>query len=126
VHELHHQDRAGRANFDPMAPEVVANPYPFYAELRRRGPVVWSETLGRWLIAGYDAVVDVYRDVATFSSAGGVSMRPMGAGEPPIDLPGQVIDNRAGLAAEIRIRAESCILGTKPTPSSPDGVISLL
>lgn len=72
--------------FDPMAPEMVADPYPFYAELRRLGQVSWSERLERWLIAGYDAAVEAARDVSTFSSARGVSMRPMGASEAPTIL----------------------------------------
>jgi hypothetical protein len=35
------------SSLDPFADEFLAAPYPFYAELRKAGPVVW-------LIAGTD------------------------------------------------------------------------
>jgi cytochrome P450 len=34
---------------DLGAPEVVADPYPYFAEERRRHPVAWHEASGRWL-----------------------------------------------------------------------------
>ena len=32
-------------DFNPLAPEVIANPYPYYAELRDKAPVIWLESL---------------------------------------------------------------------------------
>lgn len=34
---------------DLTAPEVVADPYPFFAEERARHPVAWHEPTGRWM-----------------------------------------------------------------------------
>ncbi len=45
---------------DLTAPEVVADPYPFFAEERLRHPVAWHEPGGSWLVfdhAGVDAVL---------------------------------------------------------------------
>ena len=45
---------------DLTAPEVVADPYPFFAEERLRHPVAWYEPGGSWLVfdhAGVDAVL---------------------------------------------------------------------
>ncbi len=52
-----------------MTPEVRANPYPLYAELRRR-PVCQVEPGGMWAISRYDDVVAVLKDPRRFSSAG--------------------------------------------------------
>ncbi|HYO54603.1 cytochrome P450 [Archangium sp.] len=59
-----------------MTPEVRANPYPLYAELRRR-PVCQVEPGGMWAVSRYDDVVTVLKDARRFSSAGlGQSFRP--------------------------------------------------
>lgn len=52
-----------------MAPEVRANPYPLYAELRRRA-VCQVEPGGMWAVSRYDDVVTVLKDPRRFSSAG--------------------------------------------------------
>ena len=52
-----------------MTPEVRANPYPLYAELRR-GPPRQVEPGGMWAISRYDDVVTVLKDPRRFSSAG--------------------------------------------------------
>ncbi|AKJ02945.1 hypothetical protein ATI61_113136 [Archangium gephyra] len=59
-----------------MTPEVRANPYPLYAELRRR-PVCQVEPGGMWAVSRYDDVVTVLKDPRRFSSEGlGRSFRP--------------------------------------------------
>jgi cytochrome P450 len=47
-------------DFDPTLPEVVADPYPFFAARRALNPVAWSPALGEWLTFGHpeaDAVL---------------------------------------------------------------------
>jgi len=47
--------------FNPFLPEFHANPYPFYARLRKEDPVHQSP-LGFWVLTRYDDVVTVLRD----------------------------------------------------------------
>lgn len=47
--------------FDPLSPEVVADPYPFYHRLRSDDPVHHSP-LGFWILTRYDDVVMALRD----------------------------------------------------------------
>jgi cytochrome P450 len=47
---------------DVTDPEVVADPYPFFAEERRRHRVAWHEPTGRWLTFGHGTANDVLRD----------------------------------------------------------------
>jgi hypothetical protein len=54
---------------DLMTPEVRANPYPLYAELRRTG-IRQVEPGGLWAVSRYDDVVAVMKDPRRFSSAG--------------------------------------------------------
>jgi unspecific monooxygenase len=46
---------------DLTAPEVVADPYPHFAEERRRHPVAWHEASGRWLTFDHPSANAVLR-----------------------------------------------------------------
>ncbi|RPI87133.1 MAG: cytochrome P450, partial [Chloroflexi bacterium] len=52
-------------------PEVRANPYPFYAQLRSADPVHWDEELGFWVLTRYADIASVYQD-PRFSRAQGL------------------------------------------------------
>jgi len=52
-------------------PEVRADPYPFYAQLRSQDPVHWDEELGFWMLTRYADIVSVYND-SRFSRAQGL------------------------------------------------------
>jgi len=45
-------------------------PVSAHRRLREAGPVVWSDSLGGWLVSSYDGVREVLSDVARFTSAG--------------------------------------------------------
>ena len=53
-----------------LAPEVRANPYPHYAELRRTTPVCQVEPGGLWAVTRFDDVVAVLKNPQLFSSEG--------------------------------------------------------
>jgi hypothetical protein len=40
-------------DYDPRRPETIADPFPIFAELRRRDPVHWSDVLGGWVLTRY-------------------------------------------------------------------------
>ncbi|HET9912568.1 MAG TPA: cytochrome P450 [Anaerolineales bacterium] len=52
-------------------PEVRANPYSFYAQLRTQDPVHWDEELGFWVLTRYADIASVYQD-PRFSRAQGL------------------------------------------------------
>jgi cytochrome P450 len=43
----------------PRLPWDAADPYPFYAQRRRDGEIVWDDTTGAWLVLGYHAARQV-------------------------------------------------------------------
>jgi cytochrome P450 len=53
---------------DLLAPEVVADPYPYLAALRDADPVHWSEAHRGWLVTSYDDVVAGLKDTRRLSS----------------------------------------------------------
>ena len=59
---------------DPFADDVLMEPYPFYADLRDAGPVVFLEHYGVWTCARHAEVQAVMNDWETFSSAAGVGI----------------------------------------------------
>lgn len=52
---------AGRDR-NPLSPENLLNPFPFYEELRVNDPVHWSDTLRAWILTRYDDVMNLFRD----------------------------------------------------------------
>ena len=44
-----------------LAPDVLNDPYAYFAHLRETDPVHWNERWGGWLILRYDDVVKVFR-----------------------------------------------------------------
>jgi cytochrome P450 len=55
--------------YNPLAPEVQENPYPYYASLRERHPVAWVEPLRCWTISRYQDVDYAIKNPQVFSSA---------------------------------------------------------
>ncbi len=53
---------------DLLAPEVIANPYPYLAQLREADPVHWNELHETWIITRYDDFLWVTRQPELFSS----------------------------------------------------------
>jgi len=82
---------------DPIEPAVEINltdpdlyshgdPYAVWRWLRKHDPVYWhppAELPGFWVLTKYDDVRAVYRDPATFSSSGGILLRPENYGGDP-------------------------------------------
>src|SRR5579859_8098290 len=48
-----------------LDPDVLANPYPLYEELRREQPVLWDPYLHAWVVTRYKDVVHVLRDFSS-------------------------------------------------------------
>ncbi len=59
---------------DLYADAVIRDPYPLYAELRARGPVVWLERHGVYALPRYAEVASVLRQPTRFISSRGVSL----------------------------------------------------
>jgi len=55
-----------------LRPEVRANPYPFYAQLRSQDPVHWDEDMGFWVLTRYADVASAFND-PRFSRAQGLT-----------------------------------------------------
>ena len=53
---------------DMFDPQVIARPHAFYAQLREKAPIVWSEQTQSWLLTRYEDVRRVLRDNELFSS----------------------------------------------------------
>jgi cytochrome P450 len=111
---------------DPFADDFLAEPYPFYEELREAGPVVWLERYELWVCARHAEVHAVLSDWETYSSAAGVGIddfrrskpwRPPSLileADPPLHTRSRTVMNRAlsakamaGLRASFQEAAES-------------------
>lgn len=55
-------------DYDPLSPAMIADPYPWYAELRQVGRAWYSERLRAWLLPGYDDCRAVLGDTDRFAS----------------------------------------------------------
>jgi cytochrome P450 len=50
-----------RRRYDPLRPDIVADPYPAYARLREESPVYWDRRFG-WIVSRYTDVAAAVRD----------------------------------------------------------------
>jgi cytochrome P450 len=50
-----------------FGPQMLADPYPFYARLRSRAPVYWADQFGAWVLTRYADVITVLRSPNTSS-----------------------------------------------------------
>ena len=57
--------------FDPYAPVVDADPFPFYKTLRDEYPCFWSPQADMWILSRYTDIVSAGQDALTYSSASG-------------------------------------------------------
>lgn len=59
---------------DLWSDEVLADPYPAYARIRKIAPVLYSTRWDAYVVTRYDGVREVLQDWETFSSAHGVGL----------------------------------------------------
>jgi cytochrome P450 len=67
-----HEGNVTDFNPDPYTREILADPYPYYAQLREAGAVVWLSRWKIWALPRYREVYDALYDWKTFTSAHGV------------------------------------------------------
>jgi cytochrome P450 len=63
-------------SYDPFAPEVLENPIPFYAELRKNHPVYYVEKYDLFVFTRYQDVIDVLSVVSDNTFVGSESTLP--------------------------------------------------
>ena len=56
-------------NDDMFTPDVIADPYTYYGQLREEDPIHWNEKYQLWVVTSYDDVVWLTRHHELFSSA---------------------------------------------------------
>jgi len=62
------------SDIDPFSRDYLREPYPFHAQLREAGPVVWLSKWDSWAVARFAEVAAVLRDPTTFCSGAGVGV----------------------------------------------------
>jgi cytochrome P450 len=77
--------RVPQLDLDHYSDEFLADPYPFYAQMRDAGPVVWLTRYGIYAVARYDEVRAVLGDWQTFTTNRGFGLTDMGADTPLVD-----------------------------------------
>jgi pimeloyl-[acyl-carrier protein] synthase len=69
---------------DPVplfGPEMRADPYPLYHQLRAMDPVYWSESFNAWIVTSFDAVVAGLNDLRLSSDRSGLFEEMAGSEE---------------------------------------------
>ncbi|MFY0579198.1 hypothetical protein ACN28S_37400 [Cystobacter fuscus] len=49
-------------DLNPVSPQNLADPVPFYRELQRQAPVYWAQPINTWLVSRHEDVVASFRD----------------------------------------------------------------
>lgn len=77
------------SDFNPIDPETLECPYPFYAELHAEAPVYQAHEVGFTIVSSYDLLQEVVHDPETYSSAmavGGAALPGRAKAEPDEEL----------------------------------------
>jgi cytochrome P450 len=56
-------------SFDPLDPDYLADPYPYYARFRKEAPVFYAPRIDFWVVSRYEDVQEIVKDPETFSNA---------------------------------------------------------
>lgn len=105
--------RGPQSDVDPFDDQFLTDPFPGLERLRRAGRAVFLPAYGVWAVTGHDDVHAVLRDHDRFSSAAGVGLANLGAGEQPWRKPSILLEvdppvhtrNRAVVAGAMSPRA---------------------
>ena len=108
-------------------PELIANPYPHYADWRENAPVFRNENTGEWIISRHADVVDAFKDHARFSSAAfgeaenSVAL-PLLGDDPPRHTQLRALVNRAFTSRTLKaLEADIARLSTDLCAALPSG-----
>ena len=55
-------------DFDPLAPDYLADPYPYYARFRKEAPIFYAPRIDFWVVSRYEDIVEIVKDPETFSN----------------------------------------------------------
>ena len=55
--------------FDPLDPDYLADPYPYYARFREEAPVFYAPKIDFWVVSRYGDIQEIVKDPETFSNA---------------------------------------------------------
>ncbi|MGI8860471.1 MAG: cytochrome P450 [Rubrobacteraceae bacterium] len=55
--------------FDPLDPDYLADPYPYYARFRKEAPIFYAPKIDFWVVSRYEDVQRIVKDPKTFSNA---------------------------------------------------------
>ena len=55
-------------DFDPLDPDYLADPYPYYARFRSETPVFYAPKIDFWVVSRYEDIQKIVKDPETFSN----------------------------------------------------------
>jgi cytochrome P450 len=93
------------ATFNPFDPDTLQCPFPHYAQMRDEQPVMHIESMGMYLVTRYDLVLQIVRDVETYSSQFGMASMAM---------PGDAQERMAAVMAEGYPRVSTMLTADMP------------
>ena len=55
-------------DFDPLAPDYLADPYPYFAKFRREAPIFYAPKIDYWVVSRYEDIQKIVKDPEPFSN----------------------------------------------------------
>jgi len=56
------------SDFDPLDPDYLADPYPYFAKFRRETPVFYAPKIDFWVVSRYEDIQNIVKDPEAFSN----------------------------------------------------------
>lgn len=55
-------------DFDPLDPDYLADPYPYFAKFRKEAPIFYAPKIDFWVVSRYEDIAKIVKDPETFSN----------------------------------------------------------
>ncbi|MGI9050440.1 MAG: cytochrome P450 [Rubrobacteraceae bacterium] len=55
-------------DFDPLDPDYLEDPYPYYARFRKETPIFYAPKIDFWVVSRYEDIQNIVKDPETFSN----------------------------------------------------------
>ncbi len=55
-------------DFDPLDPDYLADPYPYFVKFRKEAPIFYAPKIDFWVVSRYEDIAKIVKDPETFSN----------------------------------------------------------
>lgn len=68
IRESRNADHSINPDFDPLDPDYLADPYPYFARFRTEAPVFYAPKIYFWVVSRYEDIQNIVKGPKTYAN----------------------------------------------------------